>query len=123
MGDRISKRERPMPMVPASTTEVSYAADIENAAAKLKKDLSRIPQVVKASLKTTCDKSDRVVCNKVRAWILVDRYDDSTIDEIYQIEQDLLQQYESLDFDLNVVASSAGSWDTQLPGDDAYLRQ
>jgi hypothetical protein len=126
MGDQTSKRERLMPLTSApprsSSAEIS-SPEIEIAVAKLKEALKKTPQVLRASFKTTCDTSESHPCNRVRAWILVDRYDDSTIDDIYEIQRDLLQRYGSLEFDLNVIASSPGALDMQLPGDDAYFRQ
>ena len=127
MGDQTSKRERLMPLTSASPAPASdeiSSAKIDTAVAKLKEALKKTPQVLKASIKTTCDISESHPCNRVRAWIFVDRYDDSTIDDIYRIQRDLLQRYRSLEFDLNVIASFPGALEMQLPsGDDAYFHQ
>jgi hypothetical protein len=126
MGDQTSKRERLMPLTsapPRSSSDEISSAEIETAVAKLKEALEKTPQVLKWSIKTTCDVSEDHPCNRVRAWILVDPYGDSTIGDIYRIQRDLRQKYGSLEFDLNVVASAPGALDMQLPGEDAYLRQ
>lgn len=130
MGDRTSKRERLMPLttarpapLPEQVSDEMISAKMDAAVASLKEALKKTPEVSGASIKTTCDISEGHSCNRVRAWILVDRYDNQTIDDIYRIQRDLLQNYQSLEFDLHVVDNPSGALETQLYGDADYLRQ